>query len=155
MGSHPYALYTSRAAWMGHFQDGIGASEAAAVLGVSPWKTNVQLWEEKTGAATPEDIGDKPYVRYGNEAEPLLRALFALDHPEYRVSFTPWKVYHHPEKPYITCTPDGELEEVATGRSGGLEIKTTEIMSSLEWEKWKGRVSTSAGTTEKPRSAGS
>lgn len=140
MVQHPYVLYPNREAWMEHFRDGIGASEAAAVLGVSPWKSNVALWEEKVGLTVPEDIGGKPYVRYGTEAEPLLRELFALDHPEYDVSFTPFLVYHHPDKPYITCTPDGELVERATGARGGLEIKATEIMSALDWERWKGQI---------------
>lgn len=79
-----------RAEWLEARKDGLGASDAAALLGLSPWKTNVQLWEEKCGLVIPEDIGDKPYVRYGNDAEPLLRSFFALDHPEYRVSFTPY-----------------------------------------------------------------
>ena len=35
----PFYVYPSREAWLEHFRDGIGASEAAAVLGVSPWKT--------------------------------------------------------------------------------------------------------------------
>ena len=73
-----------RAEWLEARKDGLGASDAAALLGLSPWKTNVHLWEEKCGLAIPEDIGDKPYVRYGNDAEPLLRSFFALDHPEYR-----------------------------------------------------------------------
>lgn len=140
MVQHPYTIYPSREAWMKHFRDGIGASEAAAVLGLSPWKSNMQLWEEKVGLRVPEDIGNKPYVRYGTEAEPLLRGLFALDHPEYSVSFTPYLVYHHPTKPYITCTPDGELEEIATGKRGGLEVKTTEIKSPMGYECWDGRI---------------
>ena len=107
-----------RAEWLEARKDGLGASDAAALLGLSPWKTNVQLWEEKCGLVIPEDIGDKPYVRYGNDAEPLLRSFFALDHPEYRVSFTPYKIIKHQDLPFITCTPDGELEEIATGRLG-------------------------------------
>ena len=63
-----------RAEWLEARKDGLGASDAAALLGLSPWKTNVQLWEEKCGLVIPEDIGDKPYVRYGNDAEPLLPA---------------------------------------------------------------------------------
>lgn len=129
-----------RAEWLEARKDGLGASDAATVLGISPWKNNIQLWEEKTGLVTPEDIGDNPAVKYGNDAEPLLREFFALDHPEYRVSFTPYKIIKHPELPFITCTPDGELEEVATGRRGGLEIKTTEIISSAGWLRWKDRI---------------
>lgn len=133
-------VFETRAEWLEARKDGLGASDAAAVLGVSPWKTNVRLWEEKAGLAVPEDIGDNPSVKYGNDAEPLLRQFFALDHPEYRVSFTPYKIIKHPDLPFITCTPDGELEEIATGRRGGLEIKTTEIQSSAGWLRWKGRV---------------
>ena len=36
----------------------------------------------------------------------------------------------------------GRLEETATGRLGGLEIKTTEILSSTGWTHWKGRIPT-------------
>ena len=129
-----------RAEWLEARKDGLGASDASAVLGISPWKTNVQLWEEKTGLVVPEDIGDNPFVKYGNDAEPLLRQFFALDHPEYRVSFTPYKIIKNAELPFITCTPDGELEEIATGRRGGLEIKTTEINSSTGWLRWKDRI---------------
>lgn len=129
-----------RAEWLEARKYGLGASDASSVLGISPWKTNVQLWEEKTGLVVPEDIGDNPFVKYGNDAEPLLRQFFALDHPEYRVSFTPYKIIKNAELPFITCTPDGELEEIATGRRGGLEIKTTEIQSSTGWLRWKGRI---------------
>lgn len=131
-------LCANRAEWLEKRKEGLGASDAAAILGLSPWKSNERLWEEKCGLAVPEDIGDKPYVKYGNDAEPLLRSFFALDHPDYRVSFTPFKIIRNQEFPFITCTPDGELEEAATGRRGGLEIKTTEILSSSGWSRWKG-----------------
>ncbi len=135
-------ICADRMEWLEARRKGLGASDTAALLGLSDWKTNVQLWEEKVGRILPEDIGDKPYVRYGNDAEPLLRAFFALDHSEYRVSFTPYKIIKHQDLPFITCTPDGELEEVATGRRGGLEIKTTEIRSSFGWSRWKDRIPT-------------
>lgn len=137
---HPFIVCKDRAEWLEYRRDGLGASDAAAVLGVSPWKTNVQLWEEKRGLVVPEDIGDKPYVKYGNDAEPLLRALFALDHPEYESSFTPYKIFRHPQMPFITCTPDGELLRLSNGKRGGLEIKTTEIRSSLGWGQWKDQI---------------
>ena len=88
----------------------------------------------------PEDISDSPAVKYGNEAEPLLRAFFQLDHPEYELSFTPFKIIRPEKMPFVTCTPDGELLEIATGRRGGLEIKTTEIRSSLGWNHWDNQI---------------
>lgn len=34
-------------AWLNFREGKIGASDAAAIMGVSPWKTKLQLWEEK------------------------------------------------------------------------------------------------------------
>lgn len=56
-------------------------------MGLNPWKTNIELWEEKTGRREAEDISGKDYVRYGIEAEKPLRELFALDHPEQEVHY--------------------------------------------------------------------
>ena len=119
---------------------GIGASEAAAVIGLSPYKTNVELWEEKTGRREPEDISEKPYVKYGTEAEKHLRALFALDFPQYEVNYKDFDMHYNSEYPFIFATLDGELTEKATGRKGVLEIKTTEIMKSEQYDKWKDRI---------------
>lgn len=130
----------SREEWLEERKKGLGASDAGAYMGVSPWKSNEQLWEEKRWLVDPEDISDSPAVKYGNEAEPLLRAFFGLDHPEYVLSFTPYKIIRPEAYPYIFCTPDGELLEKATGRRGGLEIKTTEIRSSLGWTHWDGQI---------------
>lgn len=134
-------LPKDHAAWLEERKYGIGASEAASILGMSKWKSNVDLWKEKVGLRTPEDIGDKPYVKYGHDAEPHLRELFALDHPELRVTYeSPYKIIRNSEHPFIFATPDGELEELGTGRHGGLEIKTTEILRSSQWADWDNRI---------------
>ena len=127
--------------WLRERRRGIGASEAGTIIGVNRWKSNVELWQEKVGLREPEDISHKPQVQYGHDAEPHLRALFALDHPEFRVTYeSPYKMIFSDELPFIFATPDGELEEIATGRRGGLEIKTTEIKKSKQWAEWDGRI---------------
>lgn len=127
--------------WLQERKKGLGASDAGTIIGVNKWKTNVVLWQEKIGLREPEDISYKPYVQYGHDAEPHLRALFALDHPELRVTYeSPYKMIFSDELPFIFATPDGELEELATGRKGGLEVKTTEIMNPRQWAEWKGRI---------------
>ena len=80
-------LFNSREEWLQGRKNHIGGSDAAACVGLNPYKDNVQLWEEKVGLVLPEDISDKDYVQYGTEAEEYLRALFALDHPEYKVLY--------------------------------------------------------------------
>ena len=132
---------SSREEWLQERKKGLGASDAGTIIGVNKWKTNVELWQEKVGLREPEDISHKPYVQYGHDAEPHLRALFALDHPELRVTYeSPYKMIFSDELPFIFATPDGELEELATGRKGGLEIKTTEIMNPRQWADWKRRI---------------
>lgn len=127
--------------WIQERRNGIGASDAGSIIGVNPWKTNVQLWAEKTGQREPEDISQKPAVKYGHDAEQHIRALFALDHPELEVSYiSPYKIIRNNVHPFIFCTPDGELWDPQTRRHGGLEIKTTEIQKASQWASWKGRI---------------
>lgn len=130
----------NREEWLKLRLKGIGASEASAVVGMNPYKTNVQLWEEKTGRREPEDISDKPYVKYGIEAEKHLRNLFALDFPQYRVKYKNFDMRYHPEYSFIFATLDGDLTERATKRKGVLEIKTTEILRSMQYENWKDKI---------------
>lgn len=116
---------------------GIGASEASAVVGMNPYMSNIELWQYKTGLLEPEDISDKPYVKYGLEAEEHLRNLFALDYPQYEVSYKPYDLIRNDKYPFILATLDGRLIEKETGRKGILEIKTTEILRSMQRENWK------------------
>lgn len=127
----------STANWLDARKKGIGASEAAAVIGLSPWKSNVELWMEKTGKKQPDDISDKDCVAYGHAAEGYIRALFALDYPQYEVSYGgAFDMVHNAEYPFIFATLDGRLLEKETGRRGVLEIKTTSIVRSMQKEKW-------------------
>lgn len=123
--------------WMEARRRGIGASEAAAVVGLSPWLDNVELWRRKTGRSTAPDISNNEAVAYGHAAEAPIRELFALDYPEYAVSYGgAFDMVFHPEHPFIFATLDGRLQERETGRLGVLEIKTTNIVRSMQREKW-------------------
>lgn len=115
---------------------GIGGSDASAVLGLSPYKTNVDLYLEKIGQRVPADISGEDYVRYGHDAEPLLRSLFALDHPEYKVEYFGDNMIRNEKYPWAHASLDGELTD-QDGRKGILEIKTTNILQSMQREKWR------------------
>ena len=88
---------------------------------------------------TLEDISDKPYVRYGHDAEPLLRELFKLDFPDYKVGYRDNNLFLNSRYPWAHASLDGWLED-PEGRTGILEIKTTEILQSMQKEKWKDRI---------------
>lgn len=130
----------TREEWLEIRKSGLGASEVSAIVGMNPYMTNIELWEYKTGLKEPEDIGDKPYVKYGLEAEKHLRALFALDFPEYKVGYKDYDLVRNKKYPFILATLDGRLIERETGRKGVLEIKTTEILKSMSRENWKDQV---------------
>ena len=130
----------TREEWLEIRKSGLGASEVSAIVGMNPYMTNIELFEYKTGIKEPEDIGDKPYVKYGLEAEKHLRALFALDFPQYKVGYKDFDLVRNEKYPFILATLDGRLIERETGRKGVLEIKTTEILKSMSRENWKDQV---------------
>ena len=68
-------IFPTREDWLKGRGHTIGGSDASAIVGMNPYKTNEQLWLEKTGQAVPEDISDKTYVKYGQEAEHLVQSV--------------------------------------------------------------------------------
>lgn len=126
--------------WLLERNKGIGGSDAAAIIGRNPYISNVDLWEIKTGRRQQEDISEKPYVAYGVAAEPLLIEMFKLDYPEYEVWHTDYDTRCHPKYDFIFGSLDGELTSKETGEKGVLEIKTTNILQSMQNEKWNDRV---------------
>lgn len=131
--------FADEAAWKKGRLRGIGGSDAAAVVGRNPYKSNIDLFEEKTGLCTPEDISGKDYVIYGHRAEPLIRGLFALDYPEYQVEYHEWRILQSVRWPFMQASLDGELTDSA-GRRGILEIKTSNIQQSMQRGKWENRI---------------
>ena len=132
-------IFPDREAWLEGRKNHIGGSEASACVGMNPYKDNVTLWEEKMGLVIPEDISDKDYVRYGTAAEYHLRELFAMDFPEYRVSYDENNMFLNSDYPWMHASLDGELVD-NQGRHGILEIKTTNILQSMQKEKWNDRI---------------
>ena len=126
----------THADWLSARLRGIGASEASAVIGCNPYMDNVDLWKRKTRREAAPDISDKPCVQYGHAAEEFLRGLFALDYPEYQVEHHEFRVLQSLSHPFMQASLDGELTD-QEGRRGILEIKTTNILQSSQWEKWK------------------
>lgn len=118
----------------------IGGSDAAALVGLNPYKTNIDLWREKTGRQKAPDISKEPYVKFGHDAEPHLRELFALDFPQYEVRYVENNMVLNDKYPFAHASLDGWLREMDTGRKGILEIKTTSILQSMQKEKWNDRI---------------
>ena len=133
-----YQTY-SHEQWLKARHDTIGGSDAAAVMGLHPAMSNVDLWEIKTGAKQQADISDLDFGKYGIAAEPYMRELFALDHPQYKVGYEEGNIWRNDKFPFAHASLDGWLTD-KDGRRGILEIKTTTILNSAQKEKWNDRI---------------
>ena len=51
----------SRTEWLKERTKGIGGSDVATVLGLNPYKTPLELWEEKTGKTAGKEAGQAAY----------------------------------------------------------------------------------------------
>lgn len=122
--------------WLKNRKKYLGGSDIACILGLNPWRTNVQLYREKKGIVEPDDLSDNPLVIYGTKAEEHIRALFALDHPNLTVEYVPNNSWHNTEFPFAAASLDGWTTD-ENGRKGILEIKTATITSKQQALKWK------------------
>jgi len=109
---------SERNKWLEERRSGIGGSDAAAVLGLSPWTTPFEVYQSKLGLAPP--INESWPMRWGNWLEPHLRQSYS-DLTGREVLMHPG-VIRHPKHEWMLATldghtPDGRLVEIKTSRS--------------------------------------
>ena len=125
-----------RDGWLRTRRIGIGASEAAAAIGMSPWQTPIELWRIKVGAEEPKDLSGNAAVEQGNRMEPVLRDFYiGMHRNDYLLEYRPYDIIRLQERPWLFATLDGELTD-AGGRNGILEIKTATPSGKAGWDKW-------------------
>ncbi len=87
--------------WLEHRRNFIGASDAAAVMGVSPWKTCYQLWEDKLGIGVEQK--DNWAMKRGRELEPVARDAYIVE----TGNMVAAKMVIHPKIKYMMANFDG------------------------------------------------
>ena len=128
--------FEDRESWLvGRQELGIGASDAAAVCGISPWTTPIELWKIKTGQKSQKDISGSEAVERGVRMEPALRNLYAAMNPQRKVEHYPYDILAQSERPWLTATLDGQITD-ENGRCGVLEIKTGQLIKKADYQKW-------------------
>lgn len=114
----------------------IGASDAPTLCGLTDaWKTAKMLFDEKTGKSKDEkdNLADNELVQMGVAEEPLVRQLFALEHPEYDVYDGSLLMFTSIRYPWMSCSLDAVAIHRETGEICDLEIKCAPWSS-----KWAG-----------------
>lgn len=113
----------TREEWLELRRKSLGASEAAAALGVSPYQTPVELWQRKVGLIPDQEESEA--MRWGSLLEPVILGEYARRTGRRIVGeqgFT-----RHPGYPCLTATPDAVTED---GRL--VEVKTASAWAK-EW----------------------
>ena len=105
----------------------IGGSDIAAVMGVSPWKTPLQLWAEKTGEVDAPDLSDNEAVQMGIALEDPVAQIFSKK-TGMTVRRAPGN-YELKGYPYIRC----QVDRLITGTDELLEVKTCSLRSEDKW----------------------
>jgi len=117
--------------WLDKRKKGLGGSDAAAILGLNPWRSPVEVWLDKTGRSDPIEDNEKMY--WGREHEPAIARRFYRDHGiEYhRYWNNQYAIRQHANHTYMMATPDRVFAEM----NGGLEIKTADVSQAEKWGK--------------------
>jgi putative phage-type endonuclease len=98
------------AEWLRARRSGISASDVAAVLGFSQYKTPWEVWADKTGRRPRETDAAREAIRLGVALEPWLLAQ-ARHQLGADVRRTAHRLYAHPEHGWRLCSPDGEVAD--------------------------------------------
>ena len=103
----------------------LGGSDAAAVMGLSPWQTPVELWMEKTGRADKNeemDVERQRRMERGHKLEPFIRDMVIAKLQDQGVEVKLLAVnerYTDPAYPFLACEIDFELELTGDVDIGG------------------------------------
>lgn len=89
---------------------GIGGSEIAAVLGLSPWESRFSLWHRKIGLATPVVENDVMY--WGKAIEPVIRAEWNKRHADDGLAVREVGTWSHYRYPWMIANPDGAGDNI-------------------------------------------
>ena len=110
----------------------IGGSDVASIFGVSPWKTALELFEEKTAPefippeVTPER--EKLYRR-GKKLEPWVLEMLQEEHPITVIGRN--LRFQDKLNPWMSCEEDFEC--IVEGETCNGEIKTVSPFAAGEW----------------------
>ncbi len=123
----------SRDEWLTVRKHGIGSSDAAAAVGLNPYKSQLELWMEKTGRDAglpkPDPHDTTAPVYWGTLLEPIVAASYTQQTGR-RVRKVN-AVLQHPDKPWMLANIDREVMGASDVQI--LECKTAGEFGARLW----------------------
>ena len=116
--------------WLSYRRRGIGGSDAAAILGISPWRTARDLYYDKLNVVKADVDENWVALEMGHLLEDLVARIFAKK-TGLRI-FQRKVMFQHPLYPWMLADLD-YLVELPDGSNAILEIKTTNYNARENW----------------------
>lgn len=116
----------TREEWLKVRKLGLGGSDMAAVLGLSPWRSPIDVWLDKTSDAVEEKESEPMY--WGTILEDIVAQEFAK-RTGYKVRNNNFTLQSE-QYPYLLANIDREI----VGLDAGLECKTANAFKANEWD---------------------
>ena len=120
----------TREEWLQLRRKGIGGSDASVIMGKNPYRSILQLWEEKTGKLPVTDDGNE-YTYWGNVMEPIIRKEF-MNRTGLKVRQKHAMIIHK-DYPYLFADVDGIVTD-ERGEKCIFEAKTASQYKAEQWE---------------------
>ena len=120
----------TREEWLQLRRKGIGGSDASVIMGKNPYRSILQLWEEKTGKLPVTDEGNE-YTYWGNVMEPIIRKEF-MNRTGLKVRQKHAMIIHK-DYPYLFADVDGIVTD-ERGEKCIFEAKTASQYKAEQWE---------------------
>ncbi|MGZ8261477.1 MAG: YqaJ viral recombinase family nuclease [Methylotenera sp.] len=121
----------SREEWLSVRGRGVGSSDAAVAVGLSPYKSPLKLWLEKTDRQLAPDLAANDAVFWGTTLEHIIATVYA-ERTGVKVRRLN-AVLQHPEYPFMLANLDRVVQHPTDG-NGILEVKTAGVNSARFWE---------------------
>ena len=109
----------------------VGGSDVAAIFGVSPWTTPMELWLIKKGRMKPAAKSNSNQLMMGHLLEPIAAYWYGQKTGNTVIEDT--HLYQHADHPYALANFDRRFTRKSDGEPGILECKSCTYHKADEW----------------------
>lgn len=109
----------------------VGGSDVAAIFGVSPWTTPLELWMIKKGRMKPAVKANANQLEMGHLLEPI--AAYWYEQKTGNKVMDDTNLYQHADHSYALADFDRRFIRSADGEPGILECKSCSYHKAAEW----------------------
>ncbi len=121
----------SKEEWLKWRKRGIGGSDVSCLLGINKWKSEIELWLDKTNQTNEPPVENEAMI-WGTIMEPIIRNYFSEVTGKTVVECK--AMLYHPEHPFMLADVDGITVD-DDNNPAILEIKTASEFKRSDWDE--------------------